>query len=189
MPSAASVDTDLRVLRAVFNVAEEWRHVAEGRNPFAGQGQGHRRGEAEAPEGPRPEAAGKKDKHYTFEEVKAILALADEGGRRGRRRPTAGPSGGCGRWSTSWPTPAAGSARPSTWSGRTSTWTRGVAFLYFKIESDLKTEGSQAPFGLPDRLVEVLRDWKADKTCSWVFPNERKKPWKTGGTATGRSTR
>jgi integrase len=57
---------------------------------------------------------------------------------------------------------------------------RGVAWLYFKVENDLKTEGSQAPFGLPDRLIEVLKDWKKDETCSWVFPNNKLKPWKTG---------
>jgi integrase len=26
----------------------------------------------------------------------------------------------------------------------------------------------------------VLRDWEKDKTCSWVFPNNKLKPWKTG---------
>jgi integrase len=66
-------------------------------------------------------------------------------------------------------------------------WDNGVAFLYFKVESDLKTEGSQAPFGLPDRLVEVLHDWcEMDRTCSWVFPNSEKRPWK-GGTKQTRS--
>jgi hypothetical protein len=29
----------------------------------------------------------------------------------------------------------------------------------------------------------VLLDWKADETCSWGFPNERKKQWKAGGKA------
>ena len=57
---------------------------------------------------------------------------------------------------------------------------KGVAWLYFKVENDLKTEGSQAPFGLPARLTEVLREWQADKTCDWVFPNNKLKPWKTG---------
>lgn len=57
---------------------------------------------------------------------------------------------------------------------------RGGAWLYFKVENDLKTEGSQAPFGLPPKLVEVLRDWQKDSTCSWVFPNSKLKPWKTG---------
>src|SRR5690242_8890557 len=57
----------------------------------------------------------------------------------------------------------------------------GVAWLYFKTENDLKTEGSQAPFGLPERLLTVLRDWKDDPDridSSWVFANSKKKPWK-----------
>jgi integrase len=51
------------------------------------------------------------------------------------------------------------------------------------VENDLKTEGSQAPFGLPERLIEVLEGWQGDKGrvgCSWVFANSRKKPWKSG---------
>ena len=59
-------------------------------------------------------------------------------------------------------------------------WEKGVAWLFFKVENDLKTEGSQAPFGLPDKLLEVLREWEQEKTCGWVFPNMRRKPWKTG---------
>ena len=38
--SPASADADLRVLRAVFNVMEEWKHRPEGSNPFAGRGTG-----------------------------------------------------------------------------------------------------------------------------------------------------
>ena len=53
---------------------------------------------------------------------------------------------------------------------------QGVAWLYFKTENDLKTEGSQAPFGLPDKLIDVLCQWQTDKTCTWVFPNTRKQP-------------
>lgn len=53
--------------------------------------------------------------------------------------------------------------------------------LLHKVENDLKAEGSQAPFGLPGRLVEVLRDREADRTCRWVFPNEWLKSWKSGG--------
>ena len=48
------------------------------------------------------------------------------------------------------------------------------------MENDLKTEGSEAPFGLPNALIEVLREWEADKTCGWVFPNSDKRPWKSG---------
>jgi putative mRNA 3-end processing factor len=60
-------------------------------------------------------------------------------------------------------------------------WDSGVAWLYFKVENDLKTEGSQAPFGLPDRLLAVLREWEKEKTCTWVFPNSSGKPWVTAG--------
>ena len=49
-----------------------------------------------------------------------------------------------------------------------------------KVEHGLKTEGSQAPVGLPDALVSALREWQPDRTCKYVFPNSRKKPW-TGG--------
>ena len=55
-----------------------------------------------------------------------------------------------------------------------------MAWLFFKVENDLKTEGSQAPFGLPTHFLEVLRAWEKDKTCSWVFPNSQHRPWKTG---------
>lgn len=60
-------------------------------------------------------------------------------------------------------------------------WDKGIAWLYFKVEHDLKTEGSQAPFGLPDKLIAVLKEWEKDKTCSWVFPNSSAKPWVTAG--------
>jgi hypothetical protein len=43
---------------------------------------------------------------------------------------------------------------------------KGVAWLHHKIENDLKTEGSAAPFGLPDKLITVLREWEKEKTCS-----------------------
>jgi hypothetical protein len=52
--------------------------------------------------------------------------------------------------------------------------------LYFKFENDLKTEGSEAPFGMPDVLMDVLREWQQEKTCNWVFPNSRMKPWTAG---------
>ena len=26
----------------------------------------------------------------------------------------------------------------------------------------------------------MLRDWQGDRTCSWAFPNNKLKPWKTG---------
>src|SRR5262249_15357923 len=56
----------------------------------------------------------------------------------------------------------------------------GIAWLFFKVENDLKTAGSEAPFGLPDELIAVLKKWQTEQTCSWVFPNSRQKPWKGG---------
>jgi integrase len=63
-------------------------------------------------------------------------------------------------------------------------WDKGIAWLYFKGENDLKTEGSQAPFGLPERLLKVLGGWRDDPCridCTWVFPNADRGPGKTGG--------
>ena len=176
--SPASVDADLRVLRAVFNVMEEWKHRTEGSNPFAGRGKatvGVRRRRVKE----RAEGAAAKERHYSFEEVKAILALAtkeaaegDEKARYGKRRLRAlayfVAYTGC----------RINEAVHLEW--KDIDFDRGVAWLYFKVENDLKTEGSQAPFGLPAKLVKVLRDWKKDETCSWVFPNTQMKPWKTG---------
>jgi len=59
-------------------------------------------------------------------------------------------------------------------------WDNGVAFLFFKVEHDLKTEGSQAPFGLPTGH-RVLRRVEEDETCSWVFPTRRRSRGKTAG--------
>jgi integrase len=172
VPSPASVDADLRVLRTVFNVAEEWKHRPEHSNPFAGRGKstvGSRRRRQKTREAPTDKA-----KHYTFEEVQAILKQA-----------TAEAS--------TWPTKRLralvyfvaytgcriNEAVHLEW--QDLDLERGIAWLFFKVENDLKTEGSQAPFGLPDKLIEVLKDWEKDKTCNWVFPNSDKRPWKTGG--------
>src|SRR5205823_4425031 len=73
--SPASVDADLRVLRALFNVMEEWKHRPAGSNPFGGRGKatvGARRRRAKE----RVQENVPKEKHYTFEEVRSILALA-----------------------------------------------------------------------------------------------------------------
>lgn len=174
--SPASVDTDLRVLRAVFNVMEDWKHRPEGSNPFAGRGKatvGARRKRAKE----RESESGKKERHYSFEEVKAILALA---AKEAAEEPTFQKKRiralvafiaytGC----------RFGEAVHLEW--KDIDFDKGVAWLFFKIENDLKTEGSQAPFGLPDRLVAILKEWQADATCSWVFPNNDHKPWKSGG--------
>lgn len=178
VPSAASVDADLRVLRAVFNVMEEWKHRPEGSNPFAGRGRatvGSRRKRAQE----RSRGGAAREKHYSFEEVKRILSLAStealEGGEKAhyaKRRLRAlvyfVAYTGC----------RINEAVHLEWDD--VDWQRGVAWLFFKVENDLKTEGSQAPFGLPARLVEVLREWQKDRTCSWVFPNSQMRPWKTG---------
>jgi integrase len=175
--AAASVDTDLRVLRAVFNVAEEWRHLPEGRNPFAGRGKATVGARRKRQKGREQEA---REKHYTFEEVKAILTLATKEAAEGKEERD--------RWAKrrlrafvyfiAYTGCRFGEAVHLEW--KDIDFENGVAFLYFKIENDLKTEGSQAPFGLPVRLMDVLKDWKKDETCSWVFPNNKGKPWKTG---------
>lgn len=173
--SPASVDADLRVLRSLFNIMEDWKHRPENSNPFAGRGRATVGARRKRQKGREQEA--QKEKHYTFEEVKAILALAnkevaeDPTFQKKRIRALVHfiAYTGC-RFSE---------AVHLEW--KDIDWGNGVAWLYFKIENDLKTEGSQAPFGLPEKLLELLREWEKDKTCSWVFPNEKHKPWKTGG--------
>ena len=178
VPSPASVDADLRVLRALFNIMEEWKHRTEGSNPFSGRGKatvGARRKRAKE----RLQEVGAKKRHYTFQEVKAILAQAtkeaaeaDEKTRWAKKQLRALVSfiayTGC----------RINEAVHLEW--QDINFDNGVAWLFFKVENDLKTEGSQAPFGLPTRLIAVLRDWEKDKTCSWLFPNSQHKPWKTG---------
>jgi integrase len=121
----------------------------------------------------------KKERHYSFEEVKALLALST---KEAREAPTFDNKrfrallyfvaySGC----------RINEAVHLEW--KDIDFERGVAWLYFKVENDLKTEGSQGPFGLPDRLLAVLRAWKDDPAridCSWVFANSRLKPWKGG---------
>lgn len=172
--SPASVDTDLRVLRAIFNVAEEWKHLPEHSNPFAGRGKatvGVRRR--------REKERGRKEpeRHYTFDQVQRILRQTDKETRKQRTFESLRLRAliyfiaytGC-RFSE---------AAHLEW--KDIQWNDGIAWLYFKIENDLKTEGSQAPFGLPDPLIDVLKQWEKSKTCDWVFPNERRTPWKSGG--------
>ncbi|MBY0231773.1 MAG: site-specific integrase [Gemmataceae bacterium] len=180
VPSPASVEADLRVLRALFNIMEEWKHRPGGSNPFAGRGKATVEARRKRAKGRAQEGVAAKEKHYTMEEVRKILALAakeaeeaaDDKTRLERRRLRALVNfvayTGC----------RINEAIHLEW--KDIDLARGVAKLYFKAESDLKTEDSQAPFGLPPRLIEVLRDWEKDKTCTWVFPNTRMKPWKTG---------
>jgi integrase len=176
--SGLTADAELRALSHLCYVMEEWKHRPEGSNPFAGRGKATvgsrlRRHKEQAREGDE------KSKHYTFEEVKAILAQAnkevreaDEKTHWAKKRLRALVSfvayTGC----------RINEAVHLEW--QDIDFDNGVAWLFFKVENDLKTEGSQAPFGLPPRLIEVLRDWEKDKTCSWVIPNSHEKPWKTG---------
>jgi integrase len=170
--SALTVDAELRALRYLCNVMEDWKHRPERSNPFAGRGKAtvgtRRRRQKEQ------EQEEKKEKHYTFEEVQAILKLATTEAttfqtKRLRALVYFVAYTGC----------RINEAVHLEW--QDIDFEQGVAWLYFKVENDLKTEGSQAPFGLPDPLLAVLREWEADKTCSWVFPNTEQKPWKSGG--------
>jgi integrase len=168
--SALTVDAELRAIRHLSYVMEEWKHRPENSNPFAGRGKatvGRRRKRA------KERGQEEKERHYTFEQVQAILKKATAE-------------------ALDWPTKRLqalvyfvaytgcriNEATHLEW--KDIDWERGIAWLYFKVENDLKTEGSEAPFGLPDRLLNVLREWEKEKTCDWVFPNNVKKPWKTG---------
>ncbi len=80
VPSAASVDADLRVLRSVFNVMEDWKHRPANNNPFAGRGKssvGSRR-RRQKQRMAKEDGTGERARHYSIEEVKAILAKATE---------------------------------------------------------------------------------------------------------------
>jgi integrase len=171
--SAVTVDAELRALRHLHNVMEEWKHRPEGSNPFAGRGKatvGSRRKRQ------KDRSREEKSRHYTFEEVRSLLGLATKEAKEGptfeKKRLRAlvyfVAYTGC----------RINEAVHLEWED--VDFERGVAWLYFKAENELKTEGSQAPFGLPDRLLEVLREWEGEKSCSWVFPNSRGKPWKAG---------
>lgn len=162
--SARTVDAELRAPRYILNVAEKWDHRPRESNPFAGYGNatvGLKRRRV------KEEGRKQKEKHYTLEQVRALLARVTEESR----------------------------AEGSTWEQR-RLWAliyflaytgcridevlhlewheanleEGVAFLHHKRDHTLKTESSVAPFGMSDRLIEVLREWQTEKTCSWVFP-------------------
>jgi integrase len=175
--SAESVDADLRVLRLLFNVMEEWKHRPRNSNPFAGRGKatvGARRKRAKAKE--QTTAA----EHYTVEQLNKLLDQADKEARE------AGPRYAWQRhrlralvYFMAYTGARINEAIHLEWED--IDWENSVAWLYFKIENDLKTVGSEAPFGLPDALVTALKEWKEMKTCEWVFPNADKKPWVAAG--------
>ena len=56
----------------------------------------------------------------------------------------------------------------------------GIAIFNWTPQHRVKTEGSEAPVGMADVLVEVLREWQKHKKCEWVFPNEANMPWTSG---------
>jgi integrase len=60
-------------------------------------------------------------------------------------------------------------------------WEESIAYLRHKPDNRLKTIAAEAPVGMPDKLVAVLREWEKDRTCAWVFPNSSGKPWATSG--------
>jgi integrase len=176
--SAGSVEKDLRLLRHLFNKLEEWHHVPKGTNPFSGNGRAtvgmKRRREKELV---RKQSGNAKAKFYTIEQVQAILAQADK----------------------------EANASPQDWEKhrlralvyfeahtgvrvdevlhlgwKEIDFDAGIALVNFKVEHHLKTESSEARVGLAEPLLAVLRCWKEQATCSWVFPNSRMRPW-TGG--------
>ncbi|MFO0881564.1 MAG: site-specific integrase [Gemmataceae bacterium] len=166
--SASTVDAELRVLHTLCELMAEREHRSKSDNPFAGKARVDDRRR-------RHKARGKeaKAKHYTLEEIRTLLALADREattweGRRFRALVYFVAYTGC----------RLNEALHLEW--QDVDFARGVAWLCYKVENDLKTAGSEAPFGLPDRLLDVIREWEKEKTCAWVFPNSRKKPWKGG---------
>jgi integrase len=186
VPCAASVDADLRALRAVFNVMEEWKHRAEHSNPFAGRGKasvGVRRKRA------KELAAGKRAKYFTRSQILALLDQADKeviekpnNWDRHRLRALV--------YFEAYTGTRIGEALHLEWDKEIDVGNGvakeldldlGVAFLNWKIEHGLKTAGSEAPIGLPDALVTILRGWRRRKTSNWVFPNSDGRPWIGGG--------
>lgn len=170
MGSALTVDVELRALRYLCNVMEEWKHRPERSNPFAGRGKatvGTRRKRE------KDRSHEDKARHYTLDQIRQLLELADQDivtfeKRRFRVLLYFFAYTGC-RFAE---------AIHLEW--KDIDFENGVAWLFFKVENDLKTPGSEAPFGLPDALIAVLREWEKEKTCEWVFPTSRQKPWKGG---------
>jgi integrase len=177
--SPQSVDADLRMLRHLFNVLEDWKHVAKGSNPFAGRGQatiGSRRSRE------KERLREKKPAHYTRSQVASMLNQAD-------KELLDSP----GDWMiarlkaliyfVAYTGVRIEEALYLEWSD--IEWGVGVANISFKIEHGLKTDSSENPIGLSVELISVLRGWQAFQTCNWVFPNKWKRPW-TGGSNGGK---
>jgi integrase len=175
--SGESVDADLRNLRTAFNVAIEWKHYPAGANPFAGRKKAtigkHRKRAKKAENGNAKKAA-----HYTrlelvalFDQADREVAAAPEDWQRQRLRALV--------YFEAYTGARIGEALHLEWHEVQED--DRVAFLTHKDGHDLKTEGSEAPIGLPDVLVAVLRQWRAlRKEAGFVFPNTAGRPW-TGG--------
>ena len=57
----------------------------------------------------------------------------------------------------------------------------GESFGDFADRDGLKTEGSEAPVGMPDHLHSVLKKWLENNPSQWVFPNVPDTgPWREG---------
>jgi integrase len=173
--SGESVDADPRNLRTFFIVMEEWTHRAKGTNPFSGKQKatiGKRRKRA------KEVAAGDKARHYTREQIAAMLTHADKSAAEQpdsweRRRLRALVS------FEAYTGARIGELLHLEWDE--ADFHQGIAWLNWKIEHGLKTAGAEAPIALPDALLAVLREWQKDKRCQWVFPNADDNPWTTGG--------
>ena len=172
--SPQSVNADLRMLRHLFNVLEDWKHVPKGGNPFAGRGQatiGAKRSRE------KDRQREKRARIYTRSQVASLLNRADkelsdspDDWMRARIRSLV--------YFEAYTGVRIEEALFLEWTD--IEWDVGVANISFKIEHGLKTEGSENPIGLSDELTLVLRDWQRHQTCNWVFPNKRNRPW-TGG--------
>ncbi len=173
VPSAESVDADLRLLRLFFNVLEDWNHRPKDTNPFSGRGNasvGARQKRVKKRNGPA------KAKHFTRRQIVDLLDQSDrEVSERpddfGRRRLQALI------YFAAYTGARIGEILHLEWDE--IDWEAGIAWLNFKIEHDLKTEGAEAPIGLPDVLIEKLREWSSFRRSRWVFPNAEQKPWVT----------
>ena len=172
LPSAKSVESELRTLRLLFNKLEEWHHRRKGSNPFAGRG-----GASVGARRRRTQKGSEHPRHLTRPEIAALLIQAD--------KETAANTQDwrCHRLRALIYFEAYTGCRIKE--ALHLEWTDldldgGIAWLRFKSEHALKTEGSEAPVGLSDVLIDVLRDWKTAATCNWVFPNKAGKPWTSG---------
>jgi len=158
---------------------EEWKHRPKGSNPFAGKGKSTVSDRLKRDAVDDAGGEDKDDGYYTLEELRKLLAQADKevtekpddwNRKRLRALVYFEAYTGC----------RIKEAIFLAWD-RDVDLEKGIAQLRHKQANQLKTQSSAAPVGLPDVLVEVLREWRQEKTCAWVFPNSSGKPWATSG--------